>query len=111
MSPERRSGEQISPADAWALIASPDRKVMASRVGSLAIAERLWRRHRATILADDRSRRQPPTAWWLFDSGAPDLADRPDLDPRVPKNRELMRAFERARAAVLKAHPDRWRFR
>lgn len=113
MSPSFRTGDDLSPADVWALIAAPDRASLAEHFGSLRAAGRVWRQHRAAILEDPRTRLRPPTGWWVFASRRPELADRVRDDPRVPANVERSRALDAERSAVLAVHPDarHWRRR
>jgi hypothetical protein len=109
MSPTLRTGPWLARDDAWNLIAAHGRRHLAEHFGSLAAAERVYRRHRDTILA--RCRVRPPVAWWAFDSGRPELADPLHRDPRVPEHREQMRAHDAERERVLESHPEGWRWR
>jgi hypothetical protein len=109
MSPDFRAGEELSREDARALSNSRSRAALAEHFGSQAKAERVWHEHADEVRA--WCTHFTPIGFWAFDSGAPELADEVDVDPRLPEHEQLCRELDRAREAVLEQHPhgERWR--
>jgi hypothetical protein len=107
MSRERLDFRELSDHDAHRLAATRAAALVAD-FGSIDAAVRLFRRHPDRVLARCSSH-LPPVA--LLAAGfPPELAFRPDYDPRDPAQVARVHALDRERERALNNHPDAWRF-